>query len=252
MTYPWSKFFWSDWEADQGLRLCSLAAQGLWMRILCVCARHEPKGYLAINGNPLAVDAIARLAGVAETEVETLLAELERNGVFSRNRAGCVYSRRMVRDEKRSQEGRKHKKRGLSQSTENTEENPEPSREATRGPSPHIPEARSQKESLERNRFEEFWQTYPHRGGAKRNRKGAEVKFAAAVRRGIPQQTLIDAATRYRTDKRVLDGYSRDPVTWLNQNGWEDDVEAAQAKPEAGMTKWEYIAKHGSSAGWAA
>ena len=141
---PWSKFFWSDWEADQGLRLCSLSAQGLWMRMLCVCARHEPKGYLAINGHPLAVDAIARLAGVAETEAENLLAELDRNGVFSRNRSGCIYSRRMVRDEKRSQEGRKHKKRGLSQGNENVEEISLPSRGPTRGPSPQKPEARSQ------------------------------------------------------------------------------------------------------------
>lgn len=146
MPDPWSKFFWSDWEADQGLRLCSLSAQGLWMRMLCVCARHEPKGYLAINGHPLAVDAIARLAGVAETEAENLLAELDRNGVFSRNRSGCIYSRRMVRDEKRSQEGRKHKKRGLSQGNENVEEISLPSRVPTRGPSPQKPEARYQKE----------------------------------------------------------------------------------------------------------
>lgn len=141
---PWSKFFWSDWESDQGLRLCSLAAQGLWMRMLCVCARHEPKGYLSINGNPLKVDAIARLAGVAETEAETLMAELELNGVFSRNRAGCIYSRRMVKDEKRSQEGRKHKKRGIKEVTEKQQENPIPSRGASRGASTQKPEARSQ------------------------------------------------------------------------------------------------------------
>ena len=146
---PWSKFFWSDWESDQGLRLCSLAAQGLWMRMLCVCARHEPKGYLSINGNPLKVDAIARLAGVAETEAETLVAELELNGVFSRNRAGCIYSRRMVKDERRSQEGRKHKKRGLSQSTEKMDENPSPSRGASRGPSPQKPDARIQIEDAD-------------------------------------------------------------------------------------------------------
>lgn len=147
---PWSKFFWSDWEADQGLRLCSLSAQGLWMRILCVCARHEPKGYLAINGNPLTVDAIARLAGIAETEAETLLAELDRNGVFSRNRSGTIYSRRMIRDEKTSQEGRKHKKRGLAQANEIKGKNPEPSRGPLRipdrGASPHMPEAREKEE----------------------------------------------------------------------------------------------------------
>lgn len=144
--FPWSKFFWSDWESDQGLRLCSLAAQGLWMRLLCVCARHEPKGYLAINGNPLGLDAIARLAGVAESEVGTLMDELDRNGVFSRDRKGRIYSRRMVRDEKCSKEGRKHKLRGLSQATEKDRKNPQPSREPARGPSPQKPEARSQKE----------------------------------------------------------------------------------------------------------
>ncbi len=114
MPDPWSKFFWSDWEADQGLRLCSLSAQGLWMRMLCVCARHDPKGYLAINGRPLAVNAIARLAGIAETETEILLVELEQNGVFSRNRAGCIYSRRMVRDEKDPKKGENTKNRALN------------------------------------------------------------------------------------------------------------------------------------------
>lgn len=148
---PWSKFFWSDWESDQGLRLCSLAAQGLWMRMLCVCAKHEPKGYLCINGHPLDVDAIARLAGVAETEAENLLLELDRNGVFSRDRKGRIYSRRMVKDDKRSKEGRKHKNRGIREAADNKAENPPPSRGPTRGPSPQRPEARGQIEKTEAN-----------------------------------------------------------------------------------------------------
>ena len=41
-----------------------------------------------------------------------LLAELELNGVFSRDRRGRIYSRRMVRDAKRSEEGRKHGRLG--------------------------------------------------------------------------------------------------------------------------------------------
>lgn len=114
--------------------------------MLCVCARHDPKGMLAINGNPLGVDAIARLAGIAESEAETLLAELDRNGVFSRNRAGCIYSRRMVRDEKISKIGRKHKKRGLAQAAEKKEKIPIPSRGPVSIPSPHIPYAIKKKE----------------------------------------------------------------------------------------------------------
>ncbi|MGT2468458.1 hypothetical protein ACVOMV_32405 [Mesorhizobium atlanticum] len=69
----WSKFFWSDWESDPNLRLCSLAAQGLWMRMLCIAAAHEPIGYVAIAGKGLEETALARLAGCAETELARCL-----------------------------------------------------------------------------------------------------------------------------------------------------------------------------------
>lgn len=34
----WAKFFWADWAGDNCLSLCTLAAQGLWMRLLCIAA----------------------------------------------------------------------------------------------------------------------------------------------------------------------------------------------------------------------
>jgi hypothetical protein len=46
---PWSKWFWTDYEADPGLRLSSLAAQGLWMRMLCLMAKATPKGELRVG-----------------------------------------------------------------------------------------------------------------------------------------------------------------------------------------------------------
>ena len=52
------------------------------------------------------------MTGATEAEVSGLLAELERNGVFSRDRRGRIHSRRMVRDAKRSKEGRKHGRLG--------------------------------------------------------------------------------------------------------------------------------------------
>ena len=96
----WGKFFWKDWSNDQALRLSSLAAQGLWMRILCVAAEADPIGYVRVNGRALGVTDIAKLAGVTETECASLLSELDRNGVFSRDKSGTIYSRRMVRDRK--------------------------------------------------------------------------------------------------------------------------------------------------------
>lgn len=75
------------------------------------------------------------------------------------------------------------------------------------------------------SRFEEFWNAYPHRGGAKKGRKIAEQKFALAVRKGADQETIIQAAIRYHDDAQVIRGFSQDPATWLNQAGWENDVE---------------------------
>ena len=109
---PWSKFFWSDWAGDPALCLCSLAAQGLWMRCLCIAASGDPTGYVTMNGQTLGVTDIARMAGVTETEASELIGELDRNGVFSRDRRGRIYSRRMVRDVKKRKKARKNGKLG--------------------------------------------------------------------------------------------------------------------------------------------
>ncbi|MDD3371932.1 MAG: hypothetical protein PHE27_08935 [Alphaproteobacteria bacterium] len=97
-SYPWSKFYWSDWENDPALRVCSLAAQGLWMRLLCIAARSNPTGFIVVAGRPCSFTDIALLTGVSEQEVERLLDELSRNGVFSRDAQSRIFSRRMVRD----------------------------------------------------------------------------------------------------------------------------------------------------------
>lgn len=97
----WGKFFWSDYASDPALKICSFAAQGLWMRMLCIMAEHDPVGWLAVNGAALDNKGIARMTGGALDEVEELVSELHRNGVFSRDRRGWIYSRRMISDAKK-------------------------------------------------------------------------------------------------------------------------------------------------------
>ncbi len=109
---PWSKFFWNDWENDPELRLCSLAAQGLWMRLLCLAAKSNPTGFVAVAGRPCASTDISRLSGVSEQEVESLLGELSRNGVFSRDARGRIYCRRMMRDNRKRQKLRQNGAKG--------------------------------------------------------------------------------------------------------------------------------------------
>ena len=97
-------------------------------------------------------------------------------------------------------------------------------------------------------RFSEFWDSYPHRGGVKRGRKPCLARYERIARLGVSEQTLIDAAKRYAADRRVLEGYAKDPITWLNQDGWTDEVEAnatpKQSQPdrEAKMARYAKIA----------
>jgi hypothetical protein len=97
----YSKFFWSDWESDPGLAQCSLAAQGLWMRMLCLAAQSDNIGFVKIAGAAASDAQIAKHARAGEELVAELIQELEANGVFSRDRHGVIYCRRMVADEKK-------------------------------------------------------------------------------------------------------------------------------------------------------
>lgn len=114
MRRPWLKFYPADWQSDQALRLVGLEARGLWLECMCIMHRADPYGHLVVNGRPVTDAQLAVLAGTSPDRVPALMAELATAGVFSRNRAGVVYSRRMTRDEKRSKDGETAKITGKS------------------------------------------------------------------------------------------------------------------------------------------
>lgn len=177
MSNPWSKFFWQDWEADQALKLCSLSAQGLWMRMLCIAATHDPVGYVSVAGKPLDETGLARLTGASESEVAILLHELDQHGVFSRDRHGRIYSRRLIRDARKAANAKKNGKLGgnprLGKQREKTgSDNPQ-----VKGwDKPHKPEARSQSIPLDKSNGarapdsdKEFWDNAVAYLGGKRS-----------------------------------------------------------------------------------
>lgn len=144
---PWSKFFWSDYYADEGLGICSLAAQGLWMRMLCLMAKSTPKGELRIGGEPCTVADLSRAVGEREETVSSLLAELRRRGVYSVNKAGVIYNRRMRIDGELSRKRAEAGKLGAARTNQKTKENPDLPRQKSGKASGKdaAPEARSQK-----------------------------------------------------------------------------------------------------------
>lgn len=85
----------------------------------------------------------------------------------------------------------------------------------------------------EPDRFDEFWSVYPHRNGQKKGKKPARLKWNAARKRGVSQQTMIDGARASHSMPDVKRGFPRDPVTWINQEGWDDDPGTARDSPGA-------------------
>lgn len=80
-------------------------------------------------------------------------------------------------------------------------------------------------------RFEEFWNTYPHRGGAKKGKSRSKQRYDRVVAQGIPEQDIIGGAARYASDRQVADGYAKNPETWLNNEGWKDEIEPSNPRP---------------------
>jgi len=82
------------------------------------------------------------------------------------------------------------------------------------------------------DRFEEFWQQYPHRNGAKKGKASAQKSWQRAIKARASPEQIIAGAMRYAGDRQVLSGYAKDPATWLNNQGWSDEIE--QPKPPSG------------------
>jgi hypothetical protein len=96
---PAFQFYPGDWMKDPALRSMSLSARGLWMDMLCIMFEAQPRGFLILNGKPALVEQLARMVGSTAGEVSCLVGELTDAGVVSANSQGCLYSRRMVRDD---------------------------------------------------------------------------------------------------------------------------------------------------------
>lgn len=146
---PWFKFYPSDWRADQALRLCSLAARGLWVECMALMHEAKPYGHLLVNGRRVTDTQLASLTGVPVDQITELLGELENAGVSSKRSDGVIYSRRMTRDAKRSAEGKRYGKQGGNPAlTHNPTLNPTHNQEGSPRSQKPIPEISKDSSSI--------------------------------------------------------------------------------------------------------
>lgn len=92
-------FWYYPADFDRDVQMLSLAAQGLWIRMMGWMHFCEHRGYLELpTGDPMNADDIAAKVGKAKKEVKHALSEMERIGLYSRDDRGCIFCRRMVKD----------------------------------------------------------------------------------------------------------------------------------------------------------
>jgi hypothetical protein len=84
---------------DAALRMVSVGARGLWIDMMCIMHQGSEYGHLKVNGKVILTANLSRMTGSTIQETEGYLDELESAGVFSRDESGCIFSRRMIRDE---------------------------------------------------------------------------------------------------------------------------------------------------------
>jgi len=103
---PWMRWYPADWRGDPRLRMCSLAARGLWADLISYMHEGEPYGHLVIDGRVPSDGDIAALVGRPLSEVRKALAELRQRNVCSVDDGGALVSRRMIRDNEKAEKDR--------------------------------------------------------------------------------------------------------------------------------------------------
>jgi hypothetical protein len=271
MKLPSFQFYPGDWMKDPGLRSVSLEARGLWIDMLCLLFESGRRGYLQHStGKPVSDEQLARMTGGSSGQVSRLLRELEDSGVFSRTEHGTIYSRRMIRDERKrtacSEAGKKgggnptykarsgndneandlrstfkgHSKGGAKGDHKGgAKQKPNPSSSASSSASsseentPLPPEGELSPQSL----FLIFWECYPL--------KVKKPKALAAFLKLKPGRALLDRMLEAIDRQKQSRAWRKDngqfiphPATWLNNRQWEDRMQPELA---AGSVWDEFI-----------
>ncbi len=150
MKRPAFQFYPADWRKDPCLSVCSLAARGLWIELMCIAHESAEYGVLSLNGKAMTDQQIARLVGEPIQALSRLLAELEAAGVFSRDDKGAIFSRRMVKDERlrdiRAKAGRLGGNPNLVKQKDKQQDNQSTKQSGKQSPTPSSSSSSSEKE----------------------------------------------------------------------------------------------------------
>lgn len=217
---PSVQWYWDDWMTAWDLKRCGAFAKGLWMDMLAIMWTAPRRGYLETYSGQIDADALSRMVGESETDVEQALNRLDTEGVYSKDADGAIYCRRYVRDEITRQNKSRAGKTDRTGSTINRSE-------AEGGPSTpsstSSPTSTSILNNSQQEMFDRFWKVYP-----KKRSKGAAKR---AWKKVNPDNDLLHAIIESVKVQSLHRDWTKDegkfvpyPATWLNAERWDDEV----------------------------
>jgi hypothetical protein len=197
------------------------------------------------------------MSGATLDEVVTWISELEDAGVFSRDEDGCIYSKRMIRDEQvRSARaaggklgGNPNLKKAAPKDNLQPNHRPTPSSSSSSSSSittplpPSPPDGGDDAggdDEPKADAFELFWDAYPWKAGKQDAQKAwAKVeKNWAKLNKGTPDAIMLDTLLAAVAAQKEGDQWKRDggqyiprAATWLNGGRWLDEVRPYVAPP---------------------
>ena len=90
--------------------------------------------------------------------------------------------------------------------------------------------------------FEEFWQAYPKKVG----KKPVLAKWKARGLDRLADVIIADVKRRVKMDRQWLEGYVPHPITYINQDRWEDEMQTRPkgngGRPQT-QAQWERWAR---------
>ncbi len=239
---PYLPLYVQDYLTDEKLNMCSLATQGVYIKLLCVLHKSDPYGTILLKqkekqnknfANSFAYDVackFAKILPISAEEIYNALLELIEEGCLT-SENDMIYQKRMVADNAlslvRSACGKKGGKKtgeklqnfAQAKSEANTEDEYEDVLKGVQGEN----DADKNNIYITPKLFDTFWELYP-----KKIDKGKTLskwnqlcqrKEKRPVWKEIKKAVLQQMKSERWQDKTFIPH----PTTWLNQSRWLDD-----------------------------
>jgi hypothetical protein len=225
-------FYPNDWLEDLELRLCSMAAQGLWINLMCVMDKGVPYGHLTFPE-----DLILSRINISREQYRELLAELETvretgKSVAYRTEAGVLFSKRMVREEQ---------KRVTNTANGIAGGNPALKKPVVPASSPMAIPNTAPGFDAEAG-FKQLWDAYPAKGRVEIGL--CRTYFCDEILNAETLAAALESITtgKWAKSEKWAKGFILAMPKWIHNRAWEtEDPEPAGGDKPGGPTyrKWE-------------